>query len=323
MNRAKVSNQKTRVAALKIASQFGTQDSINRNVKTISVIVNQAADDGAKIVVMPETAITGYASQDMSTIWQVPSYPKSQDFKGLDPTPYTIEIDRKPDSPLPGPLNAFKKLAEERGIYIIATFLEKECQQTKYGDFVFYSSSMLFSPTNGMVGHYRKMNPWMPVDQHFMTAGNSLVTYDTEYGRISFCVCFDIRACLPLIKKHNVWAHFHSFAWVDAVKGKPTLTKQVKESITQKGILGEEWSGNWFKAGLPGMIFENGGGFYVVAANWSVDEPQDWTGFGYESIYSPEGIILCQDDTPLGNGYVTWDLNPPAENPPPPFPLYE
>jgi hypothetical protein len=70
------------------------------------------------------------------------------------------------------------------------------------------------------------------------------------------------------------------------------------------------------------MIFENAGGFNFVAANWSVDKPENWTGYGYESIYSPQGIILNQDNDLTGSGFVLAELDPPAENPPPPFPLY-
>lgn len=314
-------SKKTAVAALKIASEFGTAGSLDRNVQTIKKVIDQAADRSAKIVVMPETAITGYASQDLSTIWHVPGYPLNKLFKGLDPTPFALEI-KDPDN-LPEHLKAFQDQSSELGIYIVATFLEKEYQANEvlrktYGDYVFYSSSALFKPNEGMVAHYRKVNPWMAVDNAFMTAGSELKYYDTEYGRISFCVCFDVMAILPLVKKHNVWAHFHSFAWVNGKDGSPVNI--AKKSGADEA---EVWDGNWFRAGLPGKLFDNAGGFYFVAANWSIDEAQNWTGFGYESIYNPEGIVLAQDTTPFGNGFVIYYLDPPAENPPPPYPLYE
>ena len=304
--------EKTVVAAMKVASKFATPDSIEENVETIKNVIDKAADKNAKIIVMPETAITGYASQDLSTIWQVPGYPESKGLKGQNPTEFALEVDY-PAKPLPWQLSVFEKQSTERQIYIVATFLEKQYQENevlrrKYGDYVFYSSSTIFEPNKGMVGHYRKMNPWMDVDKSFMTAGRNLVIYDTPYGRISIAVCFDIMACLPLIKKQNVWAHFHSFAWVDQF---PPVDKS-----------DGQWNGNWFRAGLPGMIWENAGGFNFVAANWSVDKPEDWTGYGYESIYSPQGIILNQDNDLTGSGFVLAELDPPAENPPPPFPLY-
>ena len=319
--------EKTVVAAMKIASQFGTPESLEQNVNTITKVIDAAADQNAKIVVMPETAITGYASQDLSTIWQVPGYPDCQGFKGLDPTPYALEITTKG---LPKELQAFADQARARGIYIVATFLEKEKQPNeslieKYGKYVFYSSSALFSPKEGMVGHYRKNDLWMAVDKASMTAGNTLVTYDTEYGRISIAVCFDVMALLPLIKKHNVWAHFHSFAWVDEKDGQPVTFKKLHttKTKTRKATVGDQWTGNWFQAGLPGKLFDNAGGFYFVAANWSVDEQQNWTGFGYESIYTPEGIILSQDSSSPGNGFTLAELDPPEEIVPPPYPLYE
>lgn len=329
MKTSKQLTEKTVVAAMKIASQFGTPESLDQNVETIKTVIDKAAAQNAKIVVMPETAITGYASQDLSTIWQVPGYPDCQGFKGLDPAPYALEVD-VPTKPLPSHLQAFADQATDRGIYIVATFLEKEYQQNeylrkKYGDYVFYSSSALFKPKEGMVGHYRKNDLWMAVDKASMTAGNKLVTYDTEYGRISIAVCFDVMALLPLIKKHNVWAHFHSFAWVDEKDGQPVTFKRLHTTNkkTQKAKMGDQWTGNWLRAGLPGKLFDNAGGFYFVAANWSVDNQQNWTGFGYESIYTPEGIILSQDSSPLGNGFTLAELDPPEEIIPPPYPLYE
>ncbi len=327
MNTSTQQTKKIIVAAMKIASKFGTPESLNQNVETIMNVIDQAADQNAKIVVMPETAITGYASQDLSTIWQVAGYPDCQGFKGLDPTLYALEVNAEE---LPKELHLFAHQATRRGIYIVATFLEKEYQQNeylrkKYGDYVFYSSSVLFKPNEGMVGHYRKNDLWMAVDKASMTAGNKLVTYDTEYGRISIAVCFDVMALLPLIKKHNVWAHFHSFAWVDEKNGQPvtfnklhTTNKKIRKTKADG-----QWTGNWFRAGLPGKLFDNAGGFYFVAANWSVDKQQDWTGFGYESIYTPEGIILSQDSSPLGNGFTLAELDHPEEIIPPPYPLYE
>ena len=311
--------QKVKVAALKIASQFGTPDATANNVKTISSVIDQAASEGAKFAVMPETAINGYASQDLTTTWYVENYPVDEGFKKLDPTDYALEIDDA--GPLPAPLKAFETQSTNRDIYIVATFLEKSKQtneklKKEYGPYVFYSSSILLKPGAGMVGHYRKMNPWLTMDKAFMTAGDRIVTYDTEFGRISFCVCFDVRALLPLIKKHNVWAHFHSFAWVDEKDGRPLSTRQNVKTD-------EEWNGNWFRAGLPGKLFDNAGGFYFVAANWSTDNRENWTGHGFESIYSPEGIPIAQDMETTGNGYVIAELSPPKYNPPPPFPLYE
>lgn len=329
MNTLTQPTEKTIVAALKIASQFGTKGSLEQNVCTIKKVIDKAADQNAKIVVMPETAITGYASQDLSKIWQVLGYPDCQGFEGVDPTDYALEVD-VPAKPLPSHLQEFADQATNRGIYIVATFLEKEYQQDhhlrrKYGDYLFYSSSALFKPKEGMVGHYRKNDLWMTVDKASMTAGNKLVTYDTEYGRISIAVCFDVMALLPLIKKHNVWAHFHSFAWVDEKDGQQFTNKKLHtvNKKTEKAKADDQWTGNWFRAGLPGKLYDNVGGFYFVAANWSVDNHQNWTGFGYESIYTPEGIILSQDSSPFGNGFTTAELDPPKEIIPPPYPLYE
>jgi hypothetical protein len=78
-----------RVAAVQCSSDLGD---VAGNQKKLSVLVEEAAGHGAKIVVLPEAAITGYLSQDLKTNWQLPGRPIDATFAGKDPLPFAETV---------------------------------------------------------------------------------------------------------------------------------------------------------------------------------------------------------------------------------------
>ena len=62
-----------KVAAIQCSSDIGATD---ENCRKLTRLVREAADAGAKIIVLPETAITGYISQDLRTNWHLPGRPR-------------------------------------------------------------------------------------------------------------------------------------------------------------------------------------------------------------------------------------------------------
>src|SRR2546430_13138643 len=66
-------NQVTvKVAAIQCSSVLGD---VTNNTRKLTALVKEAARNGAKIVVMPEAAVTGYLSQDLHTNWCLPGKP--------------------------------------------------------------------------------------------------------------------------------------------------------------------------------------------------------------------------------------------------------
>jgi hypothetical protein len=59
---------KVRVAAVQFVSRWASPA---ENRKALEPLVREAAKNGAKIVVLPETAVTGYMSHDIRLTWQV------------------------------------------------------------------------------------------------------------------------------------------------------------------------------------------------------------------------------------------------------------
>ena len=71
-----------KVAAVQCSSDLGD---VVGNSKKLSALVKKAAMAGAKIVVLPETSITGYLSQDLKTNWHVKGMPIEKRFESQDP----------------------------------------------------------------------------------------------------------------------------------------------------------------------------------------------------------------------------------------------
>ena len=113
------------------------------------------------------------------------------------------------------------------------------------------------------------------------TAG--LAVYDTEYGRVGLAICFDIHTILAHYANHRLWALLFPTAWVD-----------------------EEHPADWFHHRLPSEIAKHK--FHVIGANWSVDRPQRWRGYGFSTIISAEGQVLATAKSLYGSEIVFAEL---------------
>src|SRR5436309_602929 len=103
-----------KVAAVQCSSDLGD---VAGNTKKLTALVREAAANGAKIVVLPETAVTGYLSQDLKTNWHVKGMPIEPRFGGKDPKDFA--------EPVPGPSTRhFCALAKECGVYLTIPLLE-------------------------------------------------------------------------------------------------------------------------------------------------------------------------------------------------------
>ncbi|AIE85718.1 carbon-nitrogen hydrolase family protein [Fimbriimonas ginsengisoli] len=256
-----------KVAAIQCSSVMGE---VEANRKKLLGLVEQAAKNGAKIVVLPEASITGYLSQDLRTNWHLDGWPIEPSFRGRDPEQFAEAVDGESTK-------QFAAAAKRLGIYVTVPFVEKD--GAKY-----YNTVCLAAPTGKIVAHYRKLTPWPVPEKSWATKGDRDVqTYDTEYGRVGLAICFDIHTILDRLKPKKIWALLYPIAWVSP-----------------------SHPADWFWHILPGRL--RAYGHYVVGANWSVDEPQPWFGYGFSTIYSPKGEILATSHSLYGNDILYADL---------------
>lgn len=277
-----------KVACIQCSCNMGT---IKENISKLTSLIREAAKNGAKLIVTPEACVTGYISQDMKTNWRVKGRPIEKQFI------HEMDISQYAETVPGSSTDYFAKLAKELGVYITVALIEKETveetknrlskQQPSASFFPssegprFFNTLCLVSPKGNLVAKYRKIFPWWYPEKSYITAGTDVVTYDTEYGRVGLAICFDIHNILPLYKTKSLWALCYSINWVD-------VDPQ-----------------HWFNSGLPEHLKKNGVDYYVLGANWSVDdEKKDFKGFGYSTIYGRNGEVISQAKSVTGSEIV-------------------
>ncbi len=269
-----------KVAAIQCSSDLGA---VEQNREKLTALVRQAAGGGAKIIVLPETAITGYVSQDLRTNWHVRGKPIEAIFRGRDPATAAETV--------PGPsTDHFCGLAKELQVYLTIPLLERvgELPPPTADDVApasenapkYFNTVCLASPAGKLVAHYRKLNPWPYPEKSWATPGDrGIQTYDTEYGRVGLAICFDIHSVLEEYESQKLWALLYPIAWVD-----------------------EEHPAEWFCHKLPERVakFRH----YLIGANWSVDQRQRWRGYGFSSIIGPDCTIRAMAKSLYGSEII-------------------
>jgi predicted amidohydrolase len=270
-----------RVAALQMFSAFGD---VKGNIANITVLCEQAASQGAKIVVLPECATTGYLSYDLKTCW----LRQGRTFNSTAFDRY-LEVEKYAE-PVPGPtVNYFAALAKRLGVYITVTLVESALvqyrpQTTEKVTNEYYNSVVLVSPRGLVVGHYRKTNPWKFAENSWVTPARKLECFDTEYGRLGFALGQDVDSNWSQYMALGVWTILNPMCW----KSNP---------VTE-----------WFQVSIPQMMRTQFA--HLVTANWTVPNPADqsWEGHGMTSIYGPNGVVLASASVLNGQEIVFADL---------------
>ena len=147
-----------KVAAVEFNPEFFE---FEQNIPRIVAIVEEAAKAGAKIIVLPETATSGYIYKDR---------------KQFDPYLDTV----------PGKTtDALAKVTAKHGVYVTIGIAEID-RATGLA----YNTGALVGP-KGYIGKYRKVG-LNPDDQLWFTPGNlGYPVFDTAYGKLAMEICYD------------------------------------------------------------------------------------------------------------------------------------
>ena len=258
------------VAAVQAYSTFGDPAG---NRKKLAGQVTAAARRGARIVVLPETAVTGYMSADLKRTWRAGKRPISAGLKGADPTGAAETV--------PGlSTKFFGALAAKLGIYLTVPLLEADRKTGRY-----YNTSVLIGPDGRILIHYRKRNPWQWAEKGWAEPGdrgNPVV--DTPFGRLGLLICYDIHKQAKIMSRLKIDTLLYSIAWVD------------------------DAGSDWFDKQLPRIARANG--FNMIAANWTVPAKPapDWHGYGQSRIIAANGKILARAGNDLREEIVYAEL---------------
>ncbi|WP_312377604.1 nitrilase-related carbon-nitrogen hydrolase [Pseudomonas oryzihabitans] len=151
------------MTTLKIATiQFEpTQFDHHGNLQRLESLVREAALAGARLIVTPEMATTGYCWASREEV-----------------SPYV--------EPVPGPtVERFAEVAREHQCYVVIGMPEVDPV-----DELYYNSAVLIGP-DGVVGVHRKSHPYIS-EPRWAAAGDGHSVFDTPIGRIALLICMDI-----------------------------------------------------------------------------------------------------------------------------------
>jgi predicted amidohydrolase len=147
----------TRATCCQLPLHIGDADGNRAAARTA---IEEAAGDGAQIVVLPELASSGYVFADRSEL---------------------VSLAEPRDGPS---VTEWANLATAFGVTIVAGFPEAA------GDAV-YNSAAVVDPT-GLRGVYRKAHLWDTENAVFDRADDLPLLVDTEHGRIGVMICYDV-----------------------------------------------------------------------------------------------------------------------------------
>jgi len=257
-----------RVAAIQFISHWAKPE---ENRKELTPLIREAAANGAKMVVLPETAIPAYMSHDIRLTWQVENRPITEELQGVSPKSVAETV--------PGPsTQVFGDLARELNIYLTVPLLEIDSRQDKY-----YNTLVLMGPDGKIALHYRKLNPWRWAEKGWASPGDhGHQVLDTPYGRVALLICYDINFEPPKLKEKGADHLLYAIAWVDKANS------------------------TWFSKSLPDIARE--ANVNIIGANWSVPDRPGWHGYGQSEIIGRDGQILARAKSDLGNEIVYADL---------------
>lgn len=157
------------------------------NICSLSDLVKEAAENGARIIVLPEMCTTGFTIENAT---------EAGCFAETIPGPTT---------------NAFAELAKHYKATIALGLAEYDQATNK-----FYNTQILLDSTGQIICTYRKINLFGP-DHNWAEIGNlGYQSVDTKWGRIGLGICFDINYpdFLDFISKANVTIFAFSTNWV-------------------------------------------------------------------------------------------------------------
>ncbi|MDR2051655.1 MAG: nitrilase family protein [Deltaproteobacteria bacterium] len=146
-----------KVAAVQIEPVFGDKSA---NVEKTLSRIEEAAAQGARLVVLPELCNTGYVFSS-----------REEAFSLAEAVPGGETV------------TAWEKAAKSLGLYIAAGITEREGPDL-------YNSAALIGP-EGYIGSFRKLHLWDEEKLYFEPGNLGMPVYHTPMGRIGMLICFD------------------------------------------------------------------------------------------------------------------------------------
>jgi len=147
-----------KVACIQCDIEIGN---VEKNTDKTVMLINEACDNGAKLIVLPETCNSGYVFETREEAFLL-----SQEVPAGETTKSWINV------------------AKERNVYIVAGICERDGSDL-------YNTAVLVGP-EGFIGKYRKLHLWEDEFLWFEPGNMGLPVFHTPIGRIGIIICYDM-----------------------------------------------------------------------------------------------------------------------------------
>ncbi len=248
------------VAAVQATPVFLDRDA---TVDKCAALVKEAAGNGARLMVFPETFVPTYPDW----VWRVAAWdgPSQELFGRL----------REQAVEVPSPATKALGAAAKRAKAYVSVGVNELDGST------LFNTQLMFAPDGSVIGRHRKLMPtggerlvWGMGD------GSTLEVYDTPYGRIGGLICWE--NYMPL-------ARYAMYA-----KGVDIWTAPTWDN-------GDNWVSTLRHIAREGRVYVIGVGTLLRGSDVPQDVPgrelwggeEDWANDGHSAIVDPDGALLA------------------------------
>jgi predicted amidohydrolase len=272
-----------KIATAQFENKSGDKHS---NLKKIEILVEKAAQQGAKAVAFHECSITGYTFARHLNKEQM-----------LDLAEF-----------IPGGESVQKltEIAAKYNLSVLAGLFEKDKEDKLYKAYVCVNK-------DGLVAKHRKLHPFINSN---LTPGNSYTVFDVEGWKCGILICYDSNV-IENVRATNLLGADIIFmphvtmctpsprpgaGFVDPKLWENRETDPTSLRLEFDGMKGRGWLMKW----LPARAYDNGA--YVVFSN-PIGMDDDQLKNGCSMIIDPFGDVIAECRT-LGDDIATAVINP-------------
>ncbi len=245
---------------------------LDATVEKACRLIGETADQGARIMVFPETFLPGY-----------PFWPRDNTGPSREPILKAFVSYFRNSIEIPSPqTDALREAARKANAYVVMGMSERD---REFGG-TLYNTMLFIGPDGAILGKHRKLIPtygerciWGPGD------GSTLNVFPTEYGGLGGLVCYEHHMVLTRYALMAMGERIHTAVWP---------AHRFMKDIVDAAVRQYAFEGQLFVLNSCGYMHED-----LVPDSFELKKDTYWDAAGGTGIIGPKGNYLagpCYDE---------------------------